>query len=63
MELACEKCSHSKVCGRKDRINETIKTLTLDKLYQDLIKHDIVIKAHCPHFDPPRQYDRSDKQC
>lgn len=50
MDLGCEKCTHREVCGIKDRAKEALEALTLDKIYQDLVKHSITLDAQCPHF-------------
>lgn len=50
MELGCNNCIHKKVCGIQERVNQALEELTLNKVYQDLVKHSIVIKAECPNF-------------
>lgn len=50
MELNCNSCVKKDVCGIKDRAKEALEALTLDKIYQDLVKHSIKLDAQCPHF-------------
>ena len=50
MELNCENCIKKDVCGIKNEAKEALEALTLDKIYQDLVKHNIKLNAKCPHF-------------
>ena len=61
MELNCENCVKKDVCGIKDRAKEALEALTLDKIYQDLVKHNIELNARCPHFVQEQKILRGEK--
>ena len=61
MELNCNSCIKKDVCGIKDRAKEALEALTLDKIYQDLVKHNIELNAKCPHFVQEQKILRGEK--
>ena len=61
MELNCNSCIKKDVCGIKDRAKEALEALTLDKIYQDLVKYNIELNARCPHFVQEQKILRGEK--
>lgn len=45
--LNCENCLKNDVCGKKEEINELIKKLRLNGIYQTLATKNLLINIEC----------------